>query len=279
MMQDCRGTYPAQCAGRRDAPPSHIGVHLEHEVLKADMSDLADAIAIVTAVGCGIILGLERESRRRAAGLRTLTLISLGACLLTQAGIWLALSIGDHPGVQSDPTRLASYVIAGIGFLGAGPIVARRGSVKGLTTAADIWIAATIGILCGIGRPLVAGAATALVVVVLLGLQPFNERLAGGIRGPFRLVLRIRNPLSFRRFEHLLENSGIVQERTSVVTDAEWLVTMTYAGTSERCGDFLADIAALGPDIAVLSAGDRGSRLIGDEPRASSPFNVQQSRE
>lgn len=227
------------------------------------MIDYAEIIAIATAIICGIALGSERESRRHAAGLRTLTLIAMGSCLLTQAGIWLATSVGDQPGIQSDPGRLASYVIAGIGFLGAGPIVARGGSIKGLTTAADIWVAASIGILCGIGRPEVAGGATLLVLLVLLGLQPLGNRLAGGVRGPYRLVLRIRDPLVFRRLDHLLDEAGLAVDRSQVATEDGWLITIAYRGTGERCVTFLAEIAQLGSGVETLSEGDSAPRTIG----------------
>lgn len=229
----------------------------------------AEMLAVAAAVLCGIALGSERQSRRHAAGLRTLTLISLGSCLLTQAGIWLAITVGDQPGIQSDPGRLASYVIAGIGFLGAGPIVARGGAIKGLTTAADIWIAASIGILCGIGRPEVAGGATLLVLLVLLGLEPLGDRLAGGVRGPYRLVLRTRNPLAFRRLDHLLDEAGLQLDRSEVATDGGWLVTVAYRGTGERCIAFLTEIAELGADIEVLSEGDSAPRTIGASATSS----------
>ena len=116
--------------------------------------------SLLMAVLLGGAIGLERELRGKAAGLRTNILICLGATLFTHLSIHIA---GDG----GDPGRIAAQVVTGIGFLGAGTILHGRGSVTGLTTAATIWLVAAIGVAIGVGAMFEAAGATLLAVVVL----------------------------------------------------------------------------------------------------------------
>ncbi|WP_370325862.1 MgtC/SapB family protein [Euzebya sp.] len=119
---------------------------------------------ILLAAGLALPIGLEREVRGKAAGLRTLLLLAAAAGTLG----WLSVTAGEaHP--NSDATRIASYTIAGIGFLGAGLIFGIRGRLYGLTTAVAAFTVTAIGLTAGMGYPL---AATALTVVALLALRP-----------------------------------------------------------------------------------------------------------
>lgn len=132
------------------------------ELLEAarGVGSLGVVVRLVLAVLCGGVIGLERESKRRAAGFRTHTLISIGATLTTLTGQYL-YSIGMY----TDPARLGAQVIAGMGFIGAGAIiVTSRRQVKGLTTAAGLWTAAIIGLAIGIGYYEAALLAVALVL-------------------------------------------------------------------------------------------------------------------
>jgi len=117
-----------------------------------------DLVKVLIAVVIGGIIGLEREMHSKAAGLRTITLITIGATMFT------ILS-----GKFSDPSnsRVAANIITGIGFLGAGVILFAEGKLKGLTTASSIWAAASMGMAVGIGEYVLALAATILVVIVL----------------------------------------------------------------------------------------------------------------
>ncbi len=115
----------------------------------------------------GAIIGVEREQRERGAGMRTLALVSLGSALFTIISAYAFLDLLSIPHVTLDPTRIASYIVAGIGFLGAGTIFLSRESerVKGLTTAASIWVIAAIGIACGAGMLLEATVTAAIVLI------------------------------------------------------------------------------------------------------------------
>ncbi len=128
----------------------------------------------------GGIIGLEREVHGRAAGFRTHLLVSLGSCLFVIASIFFYELYGNTsrigpPGV--DPGRVAAQVVTGIGFLGAGAIIRDRASIRGLTTAACLWIAAAIGLACGIGLYVIAPFVTFLAVVSLLLLKKVENRL------------------------------------------------------------------------------------------------------
>ncbi|MFA5956709.1 MgtC/SapB family protein [Hyphomicrobium sp.] len=127
-------------------------------------------LRLVTAVLCGGFIGLERDLRRMPTGFRTMAIVSLGACVAAIAGV----RHGDTDGFS----RIAQGVVTGIGFLGAGVILQHNNihHVKGLTTAAAIWLTAAIGLMCGIGELKLAIVATALAIAVLL-LDYFGSRL------------------------------------------------------------------------------------------------------
>jgi len=129
-------------------------------------------LRLLAAAAFASVIGLERELRKRPAGLRTHMLVSLGAAgfLLVGYEIMLATAVGD-PSARIDPTRIVEGVIGGIGFLGAGSIIQGRGSIQGITTGAAIWIAGTIGVACATGNFILAGLVTgiAMIIVVVLG--------------------------------------------------------------------------------------------------------------
>ena len=121
-----------------------------------------DLIKLFTALILGGILGAERERHKKAVGLRTLILISLGSALFTIISTHLVGPSGENPG------RVAANIISGIGFLGAGVILEERGRVVGLTTAATIWVAAALGMAAGAGEYILAFSTAAIVIMVLL---------------------------------------------------------------------------------------------------------------
>lgn len=142
------------------------------------ISFLTILLRLGLAVFLGALLGLERESREHSAGMRTNALVSLGSCLFTIISAYGFLEFTNTPHVQVDPTRIASYIVAGIGFLGAGTIFLSRESntVKGLTTAATVWLVAAVGMACGAGLIIVAVVSTVLGLIVLTILR-YVERL------------------------------------------------------------------------------------------------------
>jgi putative Mg2+ transporter-C (MgtC) family protein len=128
-------------------------------------------LRVVIALGLGLILGAEREFRGHPAGLRTMALIGAGSCMFT------ALGLIPEFAKTVDPTRIAAQIVTGVGFLGAGSILRQGEEVRGLTTAASIWVTASIGMAVGFGLYGVALFTTVLVAVVLVALKPLEERV------------------------------------------------------------------------------------------------------
>ncbi len=128
----------------------------------------------------GSVLGLEREWHHRAAGLRTNMLVALGSAVFTLVAIELAGAAGT-----SEASRIPAQVVTGIGFLGGGAILRERGSVRGLTTAATIWVNAAIGMAAGGGFIALAIFSTVISIVVLAVLRPV-ERAFDRLRPPMR---------------------------------------------------------------------------------------------
>jgi putative Mg2+ transporter-C (MgtC) family protein len=128
------------------------------------------------AVVCGGLIGIERERRGKPAGLRTNILICLGSTLYMLVGSYIA---SRFLGTPSDPSRIASQVVTGIGFIGAGTIIQSRGTITGLTTAAVTWTVAAIGLCIGAGFPFIALFFTLLVLFVLSFLSQYEHRLLG----------------------------------------------------------------------------------------------------
>lgn len=128
-------------------------------------------LRLITAMVLGGVIGIEREFRSKDAGFRTHFLVALGSALFTvvsQYGFGIDLK---------DSSRVAAQVVSGIGFLGAGTIIFQKNMVRGLTTAAGLWVTAAIGLACGTGLYVVATITTALVLIGLESLHTFIPQL------------------------------------------------------------------------------------------------------
>jgi len=134
----------------------------------------SDMLSVILATVFGAVVGLERELSGKAAGLRTNILICLGAAVFTILSRYMAAN-------QDSLTRIASGVVTGIGFLGAGAIIQDRGGVHGMTTAATIWVVSAIGMACGARYYALAILATLIALAVLLVLKiaerPFDHHM------------------------------------------------------------------------------------------------------
>jgi putative Mg2+ transporter-C (MgtC) family protein len=151
-------------------------------------SDAEFALRMVVATLLSGIVGLERERGERAAGLRTHALVGLGSCLVMLVSAFGFYDWQFTPGAL-DPSRIAAQVVSGIGFLGAGVIIFQRDRevVRGLTTAASVWVVAAIGLAVGGGMYVTAMVGTGLTLLILAGLKPLERR-----------VLRRRNSTNAR---------------------------------------------------------------------------------
>jgi putative Mg2+ transporter-C (MgtC) family protein len=130
-----------------------------------ELLEFAGNVALAALLGT--LIGLERQLNLHPAGLRTNALVSIGAALF----VTLTRLLGD----TNSPSRIASYIVSGVGFLGGGAILKEGATVRGLTTAAGLWCSAAVGTMCGIGYGVYATIGTAFVIGVLLGLRPFSR--------------------------------------------------------------------------------------------------------
>jgi putative Mg2+ transporter-C (MgtC) family protein len=138
------------------------------------MTFVHQLLDLLAATAVGSFIGLERELNAQAAGFRTHVLVALGSALFTVVG-------ADTAG--SDPTRIAAQVVTGIGFLGAGAILREGTSIRGLTTAASLFVTAAAGVACGLGRAGLAAAAVALALASLVLLKQLEREYFPRRRG------------------------------------------------------------------------------------------------
>ena len=140
-----------------------------------------DVIKLILATVVGGIIGFERETHGQAAGLRTNVLVCTGACLLMMLSLHMEHIFRDininETVVRLDPARIASYAIASMGFLGAGAIITGKGTVKGLTTAASMWLVTGIGLAIGAGFFVPALASVLLSLLTLYGFRQIKRHL------------------------------------------------------------------------------------------------------
>lgn len=144
------------------------------------MTELDDVLRLLAAAGTGLLIGIDRDVSGKPVGMRTLSLVSLGAALVSIAAIEFQ-DLRDHPdGLSRVIQGVVTGVLTGVGFIGAGVILRDRDArtVHGLTTAATVWIAAGLGIACALGAWLLVGAAIAITLLVLFVL-PWLERVTG----------------------------------------------------------------------------------------------------
>lgn len=151
--------------------------------------DVLGRLALAALLGA--VVGLERESAGQDAGFRTHLLLSLGAAVfgVVSVGAWDDFITDSTTNVSVDVTRVASYVAAGVGFIGGGAILKHVGTVRGITTAASLWIAAAIGLSSGVGLWFAAVAAAVIALVALAALKPLSTWIGRRSHAPRSLVI------------------------------------------------------------------------------------------
>ncbi len=211
-------------------------------------------VSSLVAAGCGLVIGIERETSGHEAGLRTTIGIAIGACVFTGIGVYLA---ADHAhagqAVQVDPSRMASYVIAGIGFLGAGTIMRHGGQMRGLTTAATVWVAAAIGVCAGVGAYLLAAAISVLILIVLRVLRPFGKWLSGPLPEQRVRVILPDDPLQRQRVYHLIGEYRATFERLDDSVDrgprtVDVCYSINHRSSTEFLGRLCEMVQAVPPE-------------------------------
>lgn len=158
------------------------------QVANDDVTLLTSAGKLLLSMLLGSLVGLERRQKGQIAGMRTFALISMGATLAMLVSIYIPQHLLNLT-ANGDPGRIAAQVISGIGFLGAGAIIQMKGSVRGLTTAAGMWMTACIGLAVGSGMYLVSIVAALAILLVLTMLEVAERHL---FRGKEQKIVRLK---------------------------------------------------------------------------------------
>jgi putative Mg2+ transporter-C (MgtC) family protein len=138
------------------------------------------------------LIGLERELRQKSAGLRTLTIVGFASALIMLISKYGFFDVAG-PGVSIDPSRMAAQVVSGLGFIGGGLVFVRRDAVRGLTTAAVVWLTAAVGMAAGAGLPLLALLVTGGHFLIVYGFTPLSRRLSRRLPGVHQVRLTYRD--------------------------------------------------------------------------------------
>jgi putative Mg2+ transporter-C (MgtC) family protein len=216
-------------------------------------------IELLAAFGLTTLIGLERTIQGKVAGLRTQTIVGTSSALILLVSKYGFGDVVSSGTVELDPSRVAAQVVSGIGFLGAGIIITRRGAVHGLTTAAAVWESAAIGLAAGAGLLLLAAAVVALHFVSALAFNVVERELTARLRGTIRLHIIYESGRGVLR--ELLRTCGQRKwQLTELDADPHDIerdqvgVTMTLSGA--RIGNATQVLADIDGVSAVLSADD-----------------------
>ena len=208
---------------------------------------------LLAAFGLTTLIGLERTIQGKVAGLRTQTIVGTSSALILLISKYGFGDVLSAQTVELDPSRVAAQIVSGIGFLGAGIIITRRGAVHGLTTAAAVWESAAIGMAAGAGLLLLAVAVVALHFISALAFnvveRQLNARLRGAVRlhviyetgqGVLRQLLHVCGQRKWQLLELVADPHDIERDQVGV--------TLTLAGTR------IANVAQVLADIDGISA-------------------------
>lgn len=220
------------------------------------IQELRLLLLLLLALVLSAVIGFERELRQKSAGLRTHTLVGVGAALfmlVSKYGFGDVLRPGD---IVLDPSRVAAQIVSGIGFIGAGVIFVRRDAVRGLTTAAVVWVTAAVGMACGAGLPWLAIAVTGGHLGVVFGFTAISRRMPLSKHAPSELRLLYE------------DGTGALRRALVACTDAGFAVTEVHVErppSSERGRDDRrarreddTDAAKVTPDESAAPAAPAG---------------------
>lgn len=181
--------------------------HIDDILHNTVITPYTAAVKLLVSFFLGAIIGVERQFRRREAGMRTFTLICMGSTAAMLVSIWIPQIYPDF--LNGDPGRIAAQVLTGIGFLGAGAIMQSHGSIYGLTTAACIWVMAVIGLAVGAGMYMPAFMATMLTLFVLISLEKLEKKMfLNGVNKMLTITCSTATP-DLKAVRKILEDKNI----------------------------------------------------------------------
>lgn len=189
-------------------------------------------IRLLLASAFGGLIGIERERKDWAAGLRTHMMVSVGSCLIMIVSSFGFADILGSENVSLDPSRVASQVISGIGFIGAGTILfLKQGAIRGLTTASGLWTVAAIGLATGGGLYFAAGATTVIALIILWALKPLEQVYFRKYK-PILLRVTTRPEAESDFIKKLLDNSDLkIQSFNLERNDTELVYDLKFEHT------------------------------------------------
>lgn len=222
--------------------------HYEWNIFNLLNPYFASLVVALSAIACGALLGFERETKSKPAGLKTMTLVSLGSSIFTVLSHL-------HVTPSGDGTRIAAQIVSGVGFLGAGAIFRGEQNIKGMTTAATIWVSAAIGMVAGFGFPLVAGGLSLLIYGILRWTSTMELKFAGPCQhATLELTYRENGGRTRVLLGGVLDDSGVP------LRDREWRVDesghsqliLRFCHTHKAHRSILRELAGLG-DVVHLT--------------------------
>lgn len=208
------------------------------------VSDIEVIIRFCLALLWGAVVGAEREYRGKAAGFRTTIMISIGACFFTMMSIAI--------GTPGNPDRIASNIITGIGFLGAGVIFRGESRINGITTAATIWAVAAVGMGIGAGYYFASGCASILILFILVVL-PYLQKLIDQYNQSKTLTVRcMKRPGIRKEFENEMRAHHLKAKIMRRIVDGEHLVFTWLLQGSEKNIDRFIESFANNPEVQKM---------------------------
>lgn len=208
-------------------------------------------IRLVLSCILGGLIGYERQSRNKSAGLRTHILVCLGSCLIMLTGTNLFYNF--HTLVNVDPGRLAAQVVSGIGFLGAGTILRDGPSVQGLTTAASLWVVSGVGLAVGGGYLFSAGITTVLAFITLAALTRIEKTFSQGCVANIA-IRTLAMPGQMHKINTCLSQAGAVIRDIKIVRNPDHTVDiamLAYFNHKDAANQVTAALLAIGGITSV----------------------------
>jgi putative Mg2+ transporter-C (MgtC) family protein len=196
-------------------------------------------IELFAAFALTSLIGMEREIQGKSAGVRTQTIVGTAAALILLVSKYGFTDVLQDNLVVVDPSRVAAQIVSGIGFLGAGIIIFRRGSVHGLTTAAAVWESAAIGMAAGAGLLLLAVVVTAMHFLIIVGFFPLAKRLSARLSGSVTMHITYE------------EGRGVMSRLIQICERRQWQL-------ADLAADAASEHIAAGSSGVMLTLSGRG---------------------
>lgn len=217
------------------------------EIMRDTSSEWMYLIRILLSCLCGGAIGIERTLRQKDAGFRTHVIVALGASLIMIVSKYGFIDILQYEGLRADASRIASNVVTGISFLGAGMIFVKGTNIKGLTTAAGIWSTAAVGMALGCGLYITGVVSTVIIIVIQIlfhtFLIGFDKILAND--NSFDVVVRLENTSdSLESFKKILAENNIVirDNKITLGDDNYFTIVMSVAGDANLDASKVLDL-------------------------------------